>query len=100
MPSKCKIHRYHQKKFTHSKKVWACANPHCNHYMPPHLEDHVEGKESLCNQCGKEFILTSDSMKESNPRCDDCRLGFVKSAEDNTGVVLTDVMREFLEGKR
>lgn len=93
--SQCQVHKYRLRPFG-SNSVWACGNPNCNHYMPPHLAAMVEGKSSLCNQCGEQFVLTSDSLKEREPRCDDCRYAQLKT-DDN--VPITDVMRDFLADK-
>ncbi len=87
-------HKYIKRPFG-AGHVWACALPSCSHYMPPHLSSMIEGKTSLCNQCGEEFILTVDSLKEVSPRCDDCRFGHIKTEDD---VPITSVMEEFLKG--
>lgn len=97
MPSQNHIHKYHRRRLGISHTVWACALPNCTHYTPKHMESMVEGKLSICHQCGEEFTLTIDSLKEDNPRCDECRYAQIKS-DDN--VPLTDVMRDFLDGKR
>lgn len=93
--SSCSVHKYIKRPFG-ANEVWACANPRCNHYMPPHLEAMVEGKTSLCNTCGNPFVLNIDSLKESKPRCEDCRFEQIKSGDN---VPITDVMRDFLAGK-
>jgi hypothetical protein len=52
----------------------------------------VPGKASICNQCGAQFVLDSDAMREDKPRCLDCR-GL--SVEED--FPMTDVLREFVD---
>lgn len=78
MSRKTHTHQYRKVaiQFKYGKKyVWACSLGNCNHYMPPHLEHLVLGKNSICFECGKEFRLTNDAMAEDMPRCNDCRAG-------------------------
>lgn len=64
------IHKYHQVgKFS---KLWACALPECNHYMPKHLEDMLPGKASICWDCGDKFILDERALGMTKPVCLDC----------------------------
>lgn len=77
-----------------TNKIWACANPDCTHYMPPHLSHLVEGKRSICWQCGEKMTLHSLNMNEDRPRCDDCRLGLNVAEVD---VPLSDAMRARLD---
>lgn len=64
-------HKYHKIEIAY-QKVWACALPTCNHYMPKHMEAMVPGKASLCWECGEEIILTPQNMQSDKPVCDDC----------------------------
>lgn len=84
------IHKYARVPFTYGSKVWACRLPDCNHYMPKHLEATVEGKSSICWQCGNDFILDIESMDEDTPRCKKCR-GIEEVAEQ---IPLTDEMKK------
>lgn len=72
--SKRHRHKYHLVSLGASK-VWACALPDCTHYMPSHMSAMVEGKASICWQCGEDMILDKANMKEPQPRCENCRLG-------------------------
>ncbi len=94
MASKCRVHKYHRRKFS-STKVWACALPDCSHFMPKHLEDLIEGKRSICHSCGEEFILDKNSLKDDNPNCDDCRFG----ARTETVIPVSDVILGYISGK-
>lgn len=67
------VHKYHYINLPIMGKVWACRLPDCNHYMPKHLEPTVEGKNSICWECGEAFTLDSEAMKEEKPRCENCR---------------------------
>ena len=96
MPSQNHVHKYHRRRLGASSQVWACALPNCTHYQPKHMESMVEGKQSICNQCGDEFILNVDALSEDKPRCENCRLGRDKP-EDVAPV--TSLLSEYLEGK-
>lgn len=86
-------HKYELVKLGQSSHVWRCALPHCNHYMPKHLEEMVPGKASLCWACGAEMTLNIENMKENHPRCDECR--GIAVIEEVT-VPISDAMQEFL----
>lgn len=68
------IHKYQRIEIAASK-VWACALPDCNHYMPKHMESMVEGKSSYCWECNEPMILDAEAMKDDRPRCHNCRNG-------------------------
>lgn len=65
------IHKYHKVDLPFGK-VWACALPNCNHYMPDHMKELVPGKNSLCWGCDEKIILNNENMKDSHPKCDVC----------------------------
>lgn len=67
------IHKYHHISMNGSK-IWACALPDCNHYMPLHLNEMVPGKGSFCWNCNDSIILGPDNMDLDKPLCNDCRL--------------------------
>lgn len=81
MAKKTHIHKY-TKRALGEHSVWACALPECNHYMPLHMTDFVEGKASFCWECGEQFILSSTAMKENKPRCDKCRNPLIGRLEE------------------
>jgi formylmethanofuran dehydrogenase subunit E len=65
----------HKYEFRRGKylQVWTCANPDCSHYMPKHLADiQMEGRKSICWDCGSEFVLDSESLKMDRPVCIQC----------------------------
>lgn len=64
------IHKYMRTSLKHVN-VWRCAN--CNHWMPPHLDNLIEGRSSICWGCGDTMKLDEDSMKEEMPTCIKCR---------------------------
>lgn len=76
-------------------KVWACALSGCNHHMPQHYEPLLNGKYSLCWECGEKFILTPLNMQDDQPRCTDCKLG----REPEKDLPLSDAMKEFVNRK-
>jgi hypothetical protein len=55
------------------QKVWACALPDCSHYMPKHLEQMMATKNTICWDCGEEFLLSPMSLMMDKPICLDCR---------------------------
>lgn len=69
-----KTHKYHRIQLDFGR-VWACALSDCTHYMPKHMENLVEGKQSFCWNCNEIFILDSISMKDDKPICINCRVG-------------------------
>lgn len=90
-------HKYHKVEVSGSK-VWACALPDCNHYMPKHMENMVVGKKTYCWGCGEETILSPDNMKMDLPLCYECSHGLPSNStkveiptdfdiEDLTGIV-------------
>lgn len=54
-----------------SDRLWHCAE--CSHYMPSNLPiESMYGRKSICWDCGKEFKLTEDLMKDLRPKCYEC----------------------------
>lgn len=51
--------------------VFACALPHCNHYL---IEELVVGKLSKCWRCEEEFVIYRDSNNHvpNKPHCITC----------------------------
>ena len=66
------VHKYHQIDLNFVK-VWACALPDCNHYMPHHLTSTVLGKYSYCWSCGEKITLDIENMKDDKPMCRTCK---------------------------
>jgi hypothetical protein len=63
--------------------------------MPPHYAALLNGKYSICWQCGGRMILHPGNLEMDRPICDKCRLGI----SDEEELPLTDRMKEFLEKK-
>ena len=61
-------HKYYRLK----DGLWHCALSDCTHYMPRNVEEQVEGKKSLCWECGEEFILDERAMESARPVCFAC----------------------------
>ena len=87
-------HKYYKANVA-EQTVWACALPMCNHYMPAHMANLVNGKFSVCWKCGETFTLNPSNMKMDKPECDDCR-GLAVATEE---LPLSDVMKQFIEKK-
>ena len=77
------VHKYHRVTLSFGL-VWACGLPDCNHYMPQHMNQLVEGKNSLCWQCNIMFVLDANAMKEDRPRCFNCRTGIKPEEIDDS----------------
>ncbi len=65
------VHKYH-KVSLQFVSVWKCALPKCTHWMPPHLNNILIGRSSVCWYCGGEMVLDEDNMKSDMPVCLDC----------------------------
>jgi hypothetical protein len=72
--SKKHIHKYF-KVILGYVKVWRCAIADCNHYMPKHLENMVEGRASICWECDEVMKLNPLNMETDRPVCEFCRTG-------------------------
>lgn len=81
-------------------KIWACGSPDCNHHMPQHLEELVNGKASICWQCDEKFVLTGINMKQDKPICSDCALGLndipVTVSEETVEVPSAEAILKFV----
>lgn len=87
------VHKYHRVDLGYSK-VWACALPDCNHYMPKHMEATVEGKYSYCWSCGEKFLMSAETMQRDKPICLTCLHGLVEVQPD---VPMSEALKELLE---
>ncbi len=72
--SKRHIHKYYHADLPFGK-VWACALPDCNHFMPNHYESLLMGKGSICWNCGETYKLNPTNMLDDKPTCEKCKLG-------------------------
>lgn len=79
-------HKYHHVD-TSFGRVWACALPDCNHYMPQHMKELMLGKNSLCWSCGEKFLLTPINMRNDQPVCSNC---------DETSDGISELLKERL----
>jgi hypothetical protein len=67
-------HKYYQVDVNYAT-IWACALPGCNHHMPPYYSKLLNGKYSICWNCGEQMTLNPINMMMEQPICEDCRLG-------------------------
>jgi len=86
--SKRHIHKYHRVQLSFAK-VWACALPDCYHYLPQHMEELVQGKNSFCWGCNDKIVLTPLNMTDDKPMCVDCKRKMY--SEDTLDVDVVDV---------
>lgn len=93
-------HKYHKVEVA-GAKVWGCALPDCTHYMPRHMESLVNGKNSICWDCGSDITLNPSNMLEEKPRCENCRLGL--NAEEVAAAAeapISPALAAFLNGDK
>lgn len=78
MPSINHVHKYRRSigRITEKNKnsgflnYYKCAHPNCTHYLRAEL---ILGKKSICNRCGKEFLLPLAIRALTNlPHCKQC----------------------------
>lgn len=81
----------------YSTPTWACAKPDCNHYMPPHIESSINGKYTICWECGATTTMNVLSMKDNNPKCDECRGNVIP--DNFVAPPPSGLLKDVLEGK-
>lgn len=82
-------HKYHLVT-TGMGKLWACALPDCNHYMPPYMQELLEGKGTICWKCNEMTTLNPVNMKTNKPLCTECMMEVTLSALTNESDADTD----------
>lgn len=87
------------KKHTHRYQrvdgVWYCGDPNCLHYMPKNIRNgSVDGRLSVCWNCGKEFVLDSELMQKDEPVCFDCHTGFGKVSSRELNDLISRIGRQ------
>jgi hypothetical protein len=55
--------------------TWRCAIDGCKWFVHQGLAHVIQGKRSICWQCGAEFTVTEEAMQDDMPKCEECRLG-------------------------
>lgn len=63
------IHKFKRHVYSTGNKVYFCTLPDCQFKI--NIEFAL-GKESLCNRCGKPFLMNVYSMRLAKPHCEDC----------------------------
>lgn len=99
------IHKYRLVPMNASQKVWSCALPDCNHYMPPNMQHMIEGKASECWNCGKTTTMSTDRMlfaisrNEGKILCQDCMLRhegtFIEPDPEDFVPTMDDIVAEY-----
>lgn len=77
MASKRHTHKYYYGLEVAGTKVWACALPDCQHFMPKHMENLVNGRRAVCWECNGPTIVDFSRLKSKEYDggkvfCDDC----------------------------
>jgi hypothetical protein len=82
--------------------VWACGHSDCMHFLPRNAENLIKGKDSICCQCGKLYIINSFALDECLEnmegevgflKCESCRTP-KEIAGESISEVLDRIMRE------
>lgn len=84
-------HQYIRKREKEKEDVFRCAHASCNHYL---RKGYVEGKKSICNRCGNEFILTKKELKMAKPHCMACGRGKEGTKIKVTEQFVEELMKE------
>ena len=92
-----KRHKYYKVDVA-QHKVWACGLPDCTHYMPKHMENLINGKDSYCWECDAHITLNPSNMSENKPRCENCRLGIKPEIEVEAPI--SPALAAFLNGTK
>lgn len=83
------VHKYMQTQLKHVK-VWRCALPDCNHWMPPNLDNLLVGRSSICWGCAEKFTLDEIALMDEMPKCFGCR---IQSTETNLGEPTSELLQ-------
>jgi hypothetical protein len=67
MPVINHIHTY--VKYKTRPGYFMCSAPDCTHFLD---KERVNGKLSLCTECGSQFILSREDLKRVRPKCLNC----------------------------
>ena len=78
-------HKYHRIVLNGYTKVWACARPECNHYMPVHMAGLIPGKLTQCwgIDCENTTIMDPRTMKMDRPLCPSCDPSYIELDEQD-----------------
>lgn len=63
------IHKLRKHKYKSGVSVFFCTLPDCSYKNEVPF---VLGKETICNICGRPFIITEYTLKLVKPHCPDC----------------------------
>lgn len=69
MTNQTHVHKLKRHKYKTGVKVFFCTLPDCHYRIDVEL---ALGKRSLCNICGKEFLINEYTIKLAKPHCQDC----------------------------
>lgn len=75
--TKCQTHTWVRMKG--KKDLFRCSAPDCKQFKNIAW---LEGKRAKCPLCSKDFILTSEQLRNKTPRCQNCKRVSIKSETD------------------
>lgn len=76
------IHRYMR-----INGIWYCSFSDCTHYMPLNIANGVLGKQSICFQCGNQFVIDETTIKEDQPICLECTIKLQIGIDDMDEII-------------
>lgn len=56
-----------------NKKTWRCTLEGCNFFVHTGLAHVLPGKVAVCFECGEQFRVDDEALKEDMVRCETCR---------------------------
>jgi len=73
--------KHAHKLIKYQKKTWRCTLEGCSFFVHLGLEHVLIGKQAVCSECGDDFRIDENALKEDMPRCGFCREGFRRKEE-------------------
>jgi len=84
------IHQLRRHSFKSGNVIFFCTLPDCNFKSKVAF---LLGKRSICNRCGKSFIMSEYSLRLAKPHCDACHQPKVEKIIED-GLEMTATTRE------
>lgn len=84
MPKQSHVHKLKKHKYATGNAVFFCTLADCHYKVEVPF---ALGKRSICNICGKEFVISENTLKLARPHCNECGKVRVKDADGNNRYV-------------
>ena len=83
MPRK-HVHKYMRRESPNGDfPVWACGLGDCTHFLPRNVDHLIDGRSSICWECGNQFRINRDIINDCLKTIDD-GIGFMKCHDCRT----------------